>query len=53
MDSVANAKCQPDVDVATEDSPARILVLQTREELEMLQQVRMLLGAEEVKHRGH
>lgn len=53
LDSVANAKCQPDVDVATEDSPARILVLQTREELEMLQQVRMLLGSEEVKHRGH
>lgn len=53
LDSGANATCQPDVDVATEDSPARILVLQTREELEMLQQVRMLLGAEEVKHRGH
>ena len=53
LDSGANATCQPDADIATEDSPARILVLQTREELEMLRQVRMLLGAEEVKHRGH
>ncbi|MFM7739808.1 MAG: acetate kinase, partial [Planctomycetota bacterium] len=52
LDREANATCTPDADIATEDSPARILVQQTREELEMLRQVRMLLGAEEAKHRG-
>jgi len=52
LDREANAKCTPDADIATEASPARILVQQTREELEMLRQVRMLLGAEEAKHRG-
>jgi acetate kinase len=33
LDASANAACRPDADVATADSPARVLVLHTREEL--------------------
>lgn len=46
LDAEANDGCQPDADVATTDSPGRILVIQTREELEMLRQVRAVLGLE-------
>ena len=50
LDTQANAKCRPDTDVATADSPARIFVIETREELEMLRQVRALMGSGDVKH---
>ena len=33
LDPQRNALCQPDCDIATDQSPARILVIHTREEL--------------------
>jgi len=42
LDEAANDGCQPDADIATTGSAARILVIQTREELEMLRQVSAL-----------
>lgn len=39
LDDQRNQSRQPDRDVATADSPARIFVLRTREDLSMLQQV--------------
>ena len=43
IDPQANAACQPDADVARRGSPARILVIATREDVTMLQEVIQVL----------
>ncbi|MGF1579402.1 MAG: acetate/propionate family kinase [Gemmataceae bacterium] len=43
LDSQANSECQPDVNVATKNSPAKILVLHTREELLIAKETHALL----------
>jgi acetate kinase len=40
LDAAANAAAQPDADVAASDSPARVLVVAAREDLEIARQVR-------------
>ncbi len=42
LDKRHNSNCQPDVDIATPDSPARILVIHTREDLMIARQARRL-----------
>jgi acetate kinase len=44
LDEKANAACRPDADVATSDSPGRILVIATREDVTMLQEVIRVMG---------
>lgn len=44
LDPERNAACVPDGDVALPDSPARILVIQTREELMIAREARRLVG---------
>jgi acetate kinase len=45
LDAAANAACQPDADVAAKDSPVRILVIATREDVTILREaVRVLEG---------
>lgn len=44
LDQNANTKCRPDADVATTDSPGRILVIATREDLTMLRDVLAVIG---------
>ncbi len=39
LDGKANAECRPDADLATLDSPGRILVIATREDVTMLHEV--------------
>ena len=39
LDPETNAACQPDADVARLSSPGRILVIATREDIAMLQEV--------------
>ncbi|MCA9161196.1 MAG: hypothetical protein KDA72_22855, partial [Planctomycetales bacterium] len=38
LDSINNLQCEPDTDVAVTESPSRILVIKSREDLSMLQQ---------------
>jgi acetate kinase len=45
LDAEANAACQPDADVAYPTSRGRILVIETREDLTMLQEVIHVLGS--------
>ena len=45
LDAQANASCHPDADVARRGSPARILVVATREDLTMLDEVVQAVGA--------
>lgn len=45
LDRAANAVCRPDADVAAPGSPARILVIATREDLSILRETRRLLLA--------
>jgi acetate kinase len=45
LDPNANASCRPDCDVARPGSPARILVIATREDLTMLDEVMRVIGA--------
>ena len=47
LDSTRNTTCQPDADVATDHSSARILVLQTQEELLIAREVRRLTRKDE------
>ncbi len=47
LDSARNTTCQPDADVATDHSSARILVLQTQEELLIAREVRRLTRKDE------
>jgi acetate kinase len=49
LDMAANRACRPDADVAVRGSRGRILVIETREDLTMLEEVMHVLGAE---HRG-
>jgi acetate kinase len=44
LDSPANAACRPDADVARRSSRGRILVIATREDITMLQEVIRVLG---------
>jgi acetate kinase len=44
LDPQANAACRPDADVASPNSRARILVIATREDVTMLQEVLRVLG---------
>jgi acetate kinase len=45
LDSTRNTTCTPDSDIAATDSPGRILVMQTREELMIAREVRRLLAS--------
>ncbi len=45
LDEDANARCRPDADLARSGSPARILVIATREDLAMLSQVVQVIEA--------
>jgi len=45
LDSTANASPEPDRDVAASDSPGRIFVLQTREDLVIARETRRVLSA--------
>jgi len=44
LDAAANASCRPDADVARRGSRGRILVIATREDLTMLQEVMHVMG---------
>jgi len=44
LDAEANAAARPDADVATSDSPVRIVVLRAREDLVAARAARELLG---------
>lgn len=44
LDPQANADCDPDADIASAESPGRILVIETREDLTMLSEIRRVLG---------
>jgi len=44
LDAEANERCRPDADVARRTSPARILVIATREDLTMLREVIRVIG---------
>ena len=44
LDTGANDNCKPDADIANRNSPNRILVIKTREDLTMLQEVLQVLG---------
>jgi acetate kinase len=45
MDPAANENCQPDADIATPASTARILVIATREDLTIMRETRRLVGS--------
>jgi acetate kinase len=45
LDAEANARAHPDVDVARSGSPARILVIATREDLTMLREVMRVIAS--------
>ena len=49
LDRQRNAECRPDSDVATSDSPARILLIHTREDLMIAREARRLVLAAESK----
>jgi acetate kinase len=44
LDTEANGRCRPDADVARRGSPARILVIATKEDLTMLAEVMQVIG---------
>jgi acetate kinase len=44
LDRQRNAACRPDADIAASDSPARILVIHTREELMIAREARRVAG---------
>jgi acetate kinase len=45
LDTAANKNCQPDTDIATPASIARILVIATREDLTIMREARRLVGS--------
>jgi acetate kinase len=51
MDRAANENCQPDADIATPASTARILVIATREDLTIMRETRRLVGSS-ISRRG-
>ena len=46
LDEARNARCRPDCDVATDDSPARVLLIHTREDLMIATEAKRLAEAE-------
>ena len=44
LDPERNAICRPDTDIAAADSPARVLVIHTEEELMVAREVRRVVG---------
>jgi acetate kinase len=44
LDAAANAACHPDADIATKDSPGRILVIATREDVTILREAVRVVG---------
>jgi len=46
LDTTANARCQPDADIASHASPGRILVISTREDLTVVRETRRLIRSE-------
>ncbi|MCS6851598.1 MAG: acetate kinase [Gemmataceae bacterium] len=44
LDAAANLACRPDADIATADSPARILVIATREDMTVARETCRVLG---------
>jgi acetate kinase len=52
LDSAANENCQPDADIATPASVARILVIATREDLTIMRDTRRLVGLSTSRHHG-
>jgi acetate kinase len=44
IDERANAACRPDADIASNDSPVRVLVIASREDLTMLDEVHKVLA---------
>jgi acetate kinase len=47
IDNAANTRCRPDADISTAVSPARVLVISTREDLTILRETRQLIHSEE------
>jgi len=45
LDPAANENCEPDADIATPASKARILVIATREDLTIMRETRRLVGS--------
>ncbi len=45
LDEAKNAECRPDCDVATKDSPARVLLIHTREDLMIAREAKRLAEA--------
>jgi acetate kinase len=50
MDPAANEICQPDADIATPSSTARILVIATREDLTIMRETRRLVAPSMTQH---
>ena len=46
LDCAANSHCKPDADVAQSDSPARILVISSREDLTILRETRRVVHSD-------
>ncbi len=46
LDTTANARCKPDTDVARHDSPGRILIIATREDLTIVRETTRLICSE-------
>ena len=53
LDPAANENCQPDSDIATPASTARILVIATREDLTIMRETRQLVGLSSSRHHRH
>jgi len=52
LDPERNARCRPDGDLAAADSPARVLLIHTREDYLIAREARRLLTAQQVRARG-
>jgi acetate kinase len=52
LDGSANETCQPDADIATSNSAARVLVIGTREDLTIVRESRKLLSSPMSQLRG-
>jgi acetate kinase len=50
MDPAVNENCQPDADIATPSSTARILVIATREDLTIMRETRRLVASSMTQH---
>src|SRR5258708_13324665 len=52
-DQAANENCKPDADSSMPASPARILVIATREDLTIMRETRRLVGSSMSRLRGN